>query len=566
MSNENLELARIEFTSTPIPKDVGNLIEPYTRSSIRQIFKNGSSKEIRLKYNTLFRSGDSIGKGTVGEILDAKGTSIQIGSVENNTQKFKKKSIFPSGPDGNSLISIPGLKLPKVPGNPLFLVTQFEHHGWTENSDPQKPPFHSKHELPMNVGFTLLSQNPTTGKLTPVNTQTIDSSSVYGIRYPCAASLSPWNSHLGGEEGEPNAKWFENNPLVPMNLFLNSINKTVQEGGANPYAYGFPIEVMVTDQGTANIKKRYAMGRASIELPLVMPDEKTVYLTDDADDGVRLMFLADRPRDLTSGTLYAAKWLQNSNKNGGTANLKWIKLGHSEEKEIRKLIDRKIVFSDIFDSLSLFDLLDRDSFRSIFVDQGFSDKPYNLFGEPKINYIKVKPGMEKAAAFLETRRYAAYLGATTEFTKMEGQALNKKDKKIYTAISTASKGMLENKNGDRFQNDISIAGNSKDLNCGIIYESDLTGGAIDQLDHPIDSEWVAINMKTFLLGKENTKKSKDKCDVDAIANPDNLKFSENMRTLFIGEDSDGNHLANYLWAYSVDSGNLSRILISPKDA
>ena len=37
--------------------------------------------------------------------------------------------------------------------------------------------------------------------------------------------------------------------------------------------------------------------------------------------------------------------------------------------------------------------------------------------------------METAAAFLETRRFAALKGATTEFTKMEGQAINKKDRK-----------------------------------------------------------------------------------------------------------------------------------------
>jgi hypothetical protein len=35
-------------------------------------------------------------------------------------------------------------------------------------------------------------------------------------------------------------------------------------------------------------------------------------------------------------------------------------------------------------------------------------------------WLRLKPGMEKAAAFMETRRYAALVGATTEFAKMEG--------------------------------------------------------------------------------------------------------------------------------------------------
>ena len=47
-----------------------------------------------------------------------------------------------------------------------------------------------------------------------------------------------------------------------------------------------------------------------------------------------------------------------------------------------------------------------------------------------------------------------------------------------------------------------------------------------------------------------------------IANPDNLKFSEKMRTLFIGEDS-GQHVNNFLWAYNVDTKVLSRIMSVP---
>jgi hypothetical protein len=54
-------------------------------------------------------------------------------------------------------------------------------------------------------------------------------------------------------------------------------------------------------------------------------------------------------------------------------------------------------------------------------------------------------------------------------------------------------------------------------------------------------------------------------NVDRIANPDNAKFSEALRTLFIGEDS-GQHLNNYVWAYNVDSKVLSRVLSVPAGA
>ena len=44
-----------------------------------------------------------------------------------------------------------------------------------------------------------------------------------------------------------------------------------------------------------------------------------------------------------------------------------------------------------------------------------------------------------------------------------------------------------------------------------------------------------------------------------------MKYSEKMRTLFIGEDS-GLHVNNFLWAYNVDSKKLSRILSIPAGA
>ncbi|GAA3334380.1 hypothetical protein GCM10020331_102110 [Ectobacillus funiculus] len=62
----------------------------------------------------------------------------------------------------------------------------------------------------------------------------------------------------------------------------------------------------------------------------------------------------------------------------------------------------------------------------------------------KVEWLKVKLGMEKkAAAFLETHRYAAYVGATVEFNKMEGLDFNeKKDNKAYVAISYQENTML----------------------------------------------------------------------------------------------------------------------------
>ena len=83
-----------------------------------------------------------------------------------------------------------------------------------------------------------------------------------------------------------------------------------------------------------------------------MPDRKTVYLGDDGDDVIRAMFVADKPEDLSAGTLYAAKWIQTDGDNFGAAKLSWIKLGHASNAEIKALVDKGIKFSDIWEVAS----------------------------------------------------------------------------------------------------------------------------------------------------------------------------------------------------------------------
>jgi hypothetical protein len=96
------------------------------------------------------------------------------------------------------------------------------------------------------------------------------------------------------------------------------------------------------------------------------------------------------------------------------------------------------------------------------------------------------------AAFLETRRYAAWLGATTEFTKMEGIAHSIAERKQWTVISYVRAGMIDGRNGTRPQDDIRLSGDEQDLTCGVVYESQLRGGQKDSRGAPIASDFVAI--------------------------------------------------------------------------
>ncbi|MFX9242965.1 alkaline phosphatase PhoX, partial [Acinetobacter baumannii] len=92
----------------------------------------------------------------------------------------------------------------------------------------------------------------------------------------------------------------------------------------NPYHYGHLPEVTVNTDGTGSIKKHYCLGRISHELIQVMPDNRTALMGDDATNGGLFMFVADKEKDLSAGTLYVAKWKQTSGVGAGAGDISWI--------------------------------------------------------------------------------------------------------------------------------------------------------------------------------------------------------------------------------------------------
>jgi hypothetical protein len=253
--------------------------------------------------------------------------------------------------------------------------------------------------------------------------------------------------------------------------------------------------------------------------------------------------VADRPADLSSGTLYAARWHQTSGKGPGAADLTWIRLGHATSAEIERFA-RTLKPTDVMDVA-----VKEPS------EDGFTRIPYS----GKTNWVRIKPGMEKAAAFLETHRYAALRGATLGFTKWEGTTVNGADKTAYVAMSYIYKTMVDR------STDIKVEGPAS----GSVYALDLRGGQRDDQEQPIDSDWVPVHMAGIedVTGRDLAKADAlgNLADPDRVANPDNLKYSEDMRTLFIGEDS-GMHVNNFLWAYNVDDKTCERVLSTPSGA
>jgi len=592
-SGEPSQAISAVFSNTELHEKKSSGFDSYTKSKLTVHYEGGIKKEIPVFFHSFFRSGDLVGREQAGLVRDNAGRPIIDWGKSADGLRIRPGPVMLSGVDGSSILIPEGGFQKEVKGNPLFLITHFENKTWVEGADPKGLPVSVERDMPLAISRTLLDQNPDDGKLTPIRLNNIDVSGVGGVWLPCASSKTPWNSHLGSEEYEPDAKYFERRPFEAMNRYFLTPGKISRQGGANPYAYGFPLEVSIDSEGKSSVKKRYAMGRFSVEMGQVMPDEKTVYLTDDGYDVLRLMFVADRPRDLSSGTIYAAKWVQTSGKGAGRADLEWIRLGHAYEKEIGQLIDRRISFSDIFDwvEASFHEKPSTSDFKPVYVYEGFHTRPIypadeireylenkdksksnewiESFNskrlENKLNYLRIKKGMEKAAAFLETRRYAALKGATTEFTKLEGQALNAAGRKLYTVASSVKNGMIKGENGVRPKDHIRLEGRKEDLACGVIYESDLKKGIKDSEGKTIQSDWVAVNMNSWLSGKGVKRENNDTaCDPEAIAGPDNIVFSEKLRHLFIAEDSSGKHQRNFLWAYSIDAKKLSRILIAPQ--
>lgn len=557
-----LKVVAVEFTATPAPANALEMALPYTRSEAIITLADGSKKTFPLSYQILHRSGDYVPGWISGLVVDKAGKPI-LQSAPDQNGNVARGPFTSAGADGTSLLVIPNAKVDGVKGHTVFLINHLEYGTQAINVDPTKPPVALYGALPMAMNLTVLDQDPATGSLTPIALSNVDLSGVDGLWIPCNSSPTPWMSHLGSEEYEPDAQHFESRPLEPMNLYLGTPGKTAAQGGANPYHYGHLVEVKVSAEGNTSVVKHYSMGRLAFELGDVMPDRKTVYIGDDGDDVILAMFVADKPEVLSAGTLYAAKWVQTDGRNFGSAKLEWIRLGHAANAEIKAIVDRGIKYSDIWETAQA-DAVKTDpakyaGFKPLYIYTGTG-------GEGALTHYKLKPGMEQAAAFLETRRYAAYLGATTEFTKMEGQAHNAADKKLYTVISYIRAGMIDGQNKDRPQDDIKLAGEEVDLTCGAVYESTLGGSVKDRGGRPIASDWVATTMMAIVHGARQPKDAStgrhDKCATEMVANPDNVRYSEAMRTLFIGEDS-ANHLNNFTWAYNIDSRKIARIFSAP---
>jgi secreted PhoX family phosphatase len=524
------DITSVEFTNTPAPGTDAEILTTHTKSSAIVRYSDGTTKEAPLSYVSMFKNTDSIGGRPAAQLYNAKGEPLMDPNGD---------PVIAETPDANSLLDVDGK---------LYMVTHYEYDWILGNGAEARRTEGWYSRMPMSMSLAAVEQAED-GTLKATSVKPIDFSGVQGLWIPCAGGPTPWNTHLGSEEdydlyfqavsGEKNRKKTTEGLRALSEMYLGGAE-------ANPYHYGFIPEVTVKADGTTSVVKHYSMGRATWELARVMPDSRTAYFGDDGNHVALFMYVADKPEDLSAGTLYAARWNQVSGEGGGAATLDWVKLGHATDAEVRAIIDSGVTFDDIFDSTTAEATPDWKA-------QGYRMVRAGHSGD---EILRLKEGMEKAAAFLESRRYAGYLGATTEFNKMEGVAADPKKKNLYLAMSYNEKGMQAEEGAA--QDHIQV----EKITAGATYEIAMDGGRVDTEGNPIDSAWVgtAMRVPSALLGEDiEVDALGNTAHPDKIANPDNLFFSPAMRTLFIGEDS-GTHVNNFVWAYNVDTGKLSRIL------
>jgi len=379
----------------------------------------------------------------------------------------------------------------------------------------------------------------------------LDFSPVWGTAANCFGSMSPWNTPLTSEEWVVNSSvdtttspsW--NDPeAVSTNARLGRMWQMTAPDAPNPYNYGYIAEVTEPLADEPVIVKHFTMGRYEHENSTVMPDGKTVYLSQDDTGGVLFKFVADTAEDLSAGTLYGAKLTQDAGQNDPATTgftVEWVELASGDNMTIRAWIDE-------YNGIGTDDYVDGQSSYITMAD-------VQAWADGDANYPSVEDGgssvtagepMDDRVVFLESRAAARLKGATAEWRKLEGISINQKRaqeavegvdtiegevvKNAYLYIGIAD---IDNTMTDG-EGDMQLSARVKD--CGGVYRARLEAGYNISRIEPVV---MGGTYRSSLTGAE-------RCDVNQLSQPDNVIVMNDGRIL-IGED--GFQENNTLWMY-----------------
>ena len=145
----------------------------------------------QVTYNTILRTNVSLSNQIFGKLYDKNGfpiysisarASTASGAEHVSTGSFDKLNteVVSNNPDFSSLLT--------TQSGRIFMLTHFET------------------PLPAEQYLTEVVLDETSCMLSASSLRRVDWSEYGGLWTPCAGSVSPWNTHLGSEEYEPDAK------------------------------------------------------------------------------------------------------------------------------------------------------------------------------------------------------------------------------------------------------------------------------------------------------------------------------------------------------------------------
>lgn len=135
----------------------------------------------------------------------------------------------------------------------------------------------------------------------------VDFSTVGGTYNNCGGAQTPYGNVLTAEEFSPNTNTDLHGAgrrvrdTSDVQIMFNGQSRTLKRW----QNMGWMVEVDPTNARA--VRKLYKMGRYSHEGAWCMSDGKTVYLTDDTENGVFFKFIATTANDYSDGQLYAYK-------------------------------------------------------------------------------------------------------------------------------------------------------------------------------------------------------------------------------------------------------------------
>lgn len=455
------------------------------------------------EYVTFGKAGDTLGNGQIfGGVYDTMGALMYV----SNTPDFN--GFVPTG------------------ANTAYLYTGWEGAGRDGASAISK---------------LSLTREGGTWKADLASSRMLDLSSIHGGAVLCSGTVTPWGTPLLAEEyffynsavwnhpenhdADERASFQDGNDIT----YIKPKNMSQYLGKmSNPYRYGYMIEINnAASADGEELVKHYATGRLSHETAAIMPDSKTIYMTDDdsavysdkkyntASGGVFFKFVADHAGDLSAGTLYAAKLTQDASADPNVAgfDVEWVRLGHSNNAEIES-------WAAEYDHITVADYVDGQT---------------NYISDDEIRAYVAGNAPDARAAFLESRRTAAAMGATNEWDKLEGVTAH--GNTVYLSASALSFTMDKSwghKDWSTGEIDTATPG-------AIALNAEGCGGTYKSVT---DDSYDITRLEPYVVGKTDAE---GRCDANLPANPDNI-VTLNDGTLLIGEDAGPKrHDVDMLW-------------------